>query len=342
MSKIKFRLESGVGKVLEKFEVPTGHICIMEGELGKRLEFLSIGDYGKEKNVKADFLGYTNEVNGVEHCDILPLEEKWVITISSQYGCSMACGFCDVPKVGVGINATFTDMVAQVLNAISLHPEVHHANRINLHYARMGEPTWNKDVIDSAYWIGSVLKSSGWGFHPVVSTMMPNNNKDLFAFLEGWLDLKDNFNGEAGLQLSINTTDEIVRKKTMPYSMSLKEISDMMCDILSYRPIPLGRKITLNFALTNAEVDASKIRDLFSPRYFICKLTPMHKTKACVSRGLLTDGGYDYYYPYKKIEEDLKKEGFGVIVFVPSKEEDNSRITCGNAILADMRKNEEL
>lgn len=338
MKKIKYWIESGVGEILEKFEVPTGHICIIEGESGKKLEFLSIGDYGKEKNIKADFLGYTNEVSGVEHCDILPLEEKWVVTISSQYGCSMGCKFCDVPKVGAGINATFTDMVAQVLRAISLHPEVRHTDRLNLHYARMGEPTWNKEVIDSAYWIGLLLKSWGWGFHPVVSTMLPKTNADLFSFLENWLDLKDKFNGEAGLQLSINTTDETIRNKTMPHSMSLQEISRMMCDILSYRPIPLGRKITLNFALTNAEVDAKKIGDLFSPKYFICKLTPMHKTNACVSRGLLTDGGYDHYYPYKKIEENLKKEGFGVIVFVPSKEEDNSRITCGNALLANSGK----
>ena len=31
----------------------------------------------------------------------------------------------------------------------------------------------------------------------------------------------------------------------------------------------------------------------------------------------------------------LEAVGFDVIVFVPSKEEDESRITCGNAILAD-------
>ena len=38
----------------------------------------------------------------------------------------------------------------------------------------------------------------------------------------------------------------------------------------------------------------------------------------------------------KEVEEDLKNNGFDVIVFVPSIEEDNSKITCGNAILAEM------
>lgn len=54
------------------YTVPTGHICTMGGELGKKLEFLSIGDYGKEKNLKADFMGLTEEINGVPHGDLLP------------------------------------------------------------------------------------------------------------------------------------------------------------------------------------------------------------------------------------------------------------------------------
>ena len=47
---------------------------------------------------------------------------------------------------------------------------------------------------------------------------------------------------------------------------------------------------------------------------------------------------YDKYYPYEELEEALIKEGYDVIVFVPSKDEDESKITCGNAILAKKRK----
>ena len=43
-------------KMLKKIKVPTGHICVVEGSRGK-LEFLSIGDYGKDVNLKADCLG---------------------------------------------------------------------------------------------------------------------------------------------------------------------------------------------------------------------------------------------------------------------------------------------
>ncbi len=47
-----------------------------------------------------------------------------------------------------------------------------------------------------------------------------------------------------------------------------------------------------------------------------------------------TSGGYDSFVPYKKVKEDLKANGFDVIVFVPSYDEDNGLITCGNAILS--------
>lgn len=315
-------------------KVETGHICTTMGELHKPLEFVSIGDYGKEKNLKADHMGLTDEINGVPHGELVPLSEKWVITISTQYGCSMACKFCDVPKVGSGVNVTYNDLLSQVESAIGLHPEIQHTDRLNLHYARMGEPTFNSDVITSAYYLAGKLDSNGWGFHPVVSTMMPRNNPKLRGFLSEWLDLKNRLDGEAGLQLSINTTDEAVRAKMMPHALTFREMYDVMYDVLSTKENIKGRKITLNFALTDAPVDGEVLKEYFSPKYFICKLTPMHNTAAVMKQDMTTDKGYELYYPYKDAEDSLKKAGFDVLVFIPSKEEDESKITCGNAILA--------
>ncbi len=321
---------------MKTYKTPTGHICIMQGELGKPLEFLSLGDYGKEKNIKADFMGITREINGVPHGELLPLEKKWVITISTQYGCSMYCKFCDVPKVGPGVNATFNDLVNQVKNALALHPEVKRTERINLHYARMGEPTWNEAVIDSAYYLKGMFDSMGWGFHPVVSTVMPKTNTQLGEFMYRWIELKNAFNGEAGLQISINTTDQGIRKKTMPEAKDFPQIHWALYPEVEGLK---GRKIALNFALTDAPIDAEERCRYYDPEYFRCKLTPMHNTKAVIENGMMTDGGYDFFYPYKQVEEDLKAQGFDVIVFIPSKEEDESRITCGNAILADKEEN---
>lgn len=314
--------------------VPTGNICISEGELGRKLEFLSLGDYGQANNIKADFLGYTEEISGVDHGELLPLNEKWVITISTQYGCSMGCVFCDVPKVGKGLNATLDDLVSQVLLAMGLHPEVK-TGRVNLHYARMGEPTWNLDVIKSAYYLRGLL-SPNFKFHPVISTMMPRANENLEGFLKDWLEFKRFSGGDAGLQLSINTTDYFPRQKMFGgNSMGLTSISEMFYELLRGEEFH-GRKIALNFALTGEEINAEYLRELFSPRYFMCKITPIHKTASCEKNGISADG-YDSYEIYKPIEEALKSQGFDVLVFVPSQEEDKSRITCGNAILSDDR-----
>lgn len=317
--------------IIRNMDVPTGNICIAAGEKGL-LEFVSLGDYGKDKNLKADFLGIEREINGVPHGDILPLSEKWVITVSTQYGCSMGCSFCDVPKVGPGKNATTDDIVNQVMCGISLHPEIKQTKRLNVHFARMGEPSWNNAVLAATLKLKEVVKDYwGWGFHPVVSTICPAHNYNLEAFLKMWMIIKnDVLNGEAGLQISVNTTDQTIRSKTMPNALPLFHIARMFNG-----ERVKGRKITLNFALTDASIDAGYLAEIFDPENFLCKITPMHETTACKSNGLLTRDGYTKYYPYKETEEVLKKAGFDVIVFIPSKEEDESRITCGNAILSD-------
>jgi 23S rRNA (adenine2503-C2)-methyltransferase len=163
--------------------------------------------------------------------------------------------------------------------------------------------------------------------------MLPKGNKYLMAFLQRWCFIKNKiYNGEAGLQFSINSTSEQERIKMFSgNSLMLNEISYLASNL----PKPKGRKYTLNFALCNYEIDAVKLSALFNPVYFICKITPMHLTNSCVENGLQTKDGYDYYYPYKEVEESLKKQGFDVIVFIPSKDEDESRITCGNAILSN-------
>ena len=321
-------------KIVKRVKVPTGDILIVEGESGL-LEMLSIGDYGKEANLKADFLGLTRKIEGVEHQPMLPLSEKWVITISSQYGCSMDCKFCDVPKVGPGKNVSFGDMVGQVVTGLALHPEVGLSERINVHYARMGEPTFNWDVINSATYLAGYCRAMGHGFHPVVSTMMPVTHMAIKEYVTAWMHLKNTvLGGNAGLQISINTTDESRREQMFSgNAMTIRQIAYHL-NHLKVR----GRKITLNFALTDAPISALRLAGLFDPSKFLCKLTPMHLTTAAVDNSLLTDGegkGYTEYYPYQRVEEELKREGFDVIVFIPSREEDESRITCGNAILAD-------
>jgi 23S rRNA (adenine2503-C2)-methyltransferase len=246
----------------------------------------------------------------------------------------MGCKFCDVPKVGLGINATFNDLIKQVMKGLQMHLEIKHTNRLNLHFARMGEPTFNNNVLYAAIWLAGYFDERGYGYHPVVSTMMPRKNKSLYNFIYEWLRIKnDLLCGNAGLQISINTTDQICRRKQMPQALEFDDIEKILRKPLKQHGIK-GRKIALNFAITNAEIDGKKLLQYFNPQYFMCKITPMHMTNSCKNNNLITKDGYEKYYPYKEAEESLKKAGYDVLIFIPSKEEDESKITCGNAILS--------
>lgn len=321
-------------EILRNIQVPTGNICIMLGDKG-RLEFLSIGDYGKQANIKADFLGIERELNGVPNGDIMPLTEKWVVTVSTQYGCSMNCKFCDVPKVGPGMNATLDDLDNEVISALKLHPEITSTNRLNIHYARMGEPTWNFNVLLNATNLPILVKPyiGDSLIHPVISTMMPKENKKLFEFLYIWCSIKNVlYKGNAGLQFSINSTDDAQREYLFSgNALSLKEISEMAKRL----PMPKGRKYALNFALAdNSVIDERVLINLFPADKFMCKITPLHDTKSCEENDLKTTGGYRSFTPYKDVETRLKSVGYDVIVFIPSYDEDHGLITCGNAILS--------
>lgn len=322
-------------KITKTIKVSTGEIYVAEGQLGK-LEFLTVGDYGKNANIKADFLGITRELNGVPNGAPMPLTEKWVITISTQYGCSMGCKFCDVPKVGKGHNATRNDLIGQVLTAIYQHPEIKHTKRLNIHFARMGEPTWNSEVLEAAGMFIPIEVKKVLGnslIHPVVSTMLPKHNKNLNSFLSDWVYIKNEiYDGDAGLQFSINSTDDKQREYLFSgNSLSLEEIAKIGRSL----PLPVGRKYALNFALAdNSIIDGKRLRELFDPEKFMCKITPLHRTASCEQNHITTTDGYELFTPYKTVEEDLKANGFDVIVFVPSYDEDNGLITCGNAILS--------
>lgn len=320
--------------MIKEYKTRTGAIyCDTE----KRMEYLYVGDYGKKNNIKADFLGLTKEINSVRHHKV-NLENKMVVTISTQKGCPMHCKFCDCPKVDFGGNLDRDELAEEVRNAIRLSG-CKHTKRFNLHLARMGEPSLNhKNVLDFLkYDLRSLVKRemSADVIHPVFTTMLPRGlgETKLKKILKEFCRIKNNdYAGEAGLQLSINSTDETQRRDLFRgFSLSLAEISHI-ADIL---PNPIGRKYTLNFPVTiNTILDPKELSRLFDKDMFCVKITPIHETFEAVDNGIETTEGYYKYDVYRKFEQPLLDEGWDVIVFVPSKEEDEDRITCGNALLS--------
>ena len=301
----------------------------------RKLEFLTVGDYGKENNIKADFLGLHKEINGVANTEV-DLTKKWVATISTQKGCPMKCKFCDCPRFGFHGNATVHELAYEIQTILE-GETIDHTERFNVHFATMGEPTFNWNVIDFAK---NVLKPlvdkyiKAKTINPVVSTMLPKSNKRLEEFILNWCDIKnEEYNGEAGLQFSINSTDDEQRNYQFNgMSLSLAEISDLAKKL----PMPNGRKYTLNFAVTASTIlDSKRLSELFDKDKFIVKITPIHETNSAITNGFDVTTSYTDYDVYREFEQPLVAEGWDVIVFVPSKEEDSDRITCGNALIAN-------
>lgn len=314
---------------MEEIKTHTGKIYV---DAENKLEFLTVGDYGKENNIKANFLGLTKEINGVENTAV-DLSKKWVATISTQKGCPMKCKFCDVPKFGFFGNASVDELAYQIETIIK-NEEVKETKRFNVHFARMGEPTWNENVLAFVMVLKELVKTCGLKaqtVHPVVSTMLPKANKKLKQYIKTWCAIKNDFyNGEAGLQFSINSTDDDQRNKLFDgKSLSLSEISELAKEL----PMPKGRKYTLNFPVTKQTIlDAKRLSELFDKEKFIVKITPIHETHSAIENGFEVSGYADYDV-YRQFEQPLLKKGWDVIVFVPSKEEDSDRITCGNALI---------
>lgn len=319
--------------VLKVFNTSTGKIYVNPS---RKIEFLTVGDYGKENNIKANFLGLTKEIHGVKHQPV-DLSKKWVATISTQKGCRMYCQFCDCPKAGFNGNASLDDLIYQI-ETILQNEECKQTDRFNVHFARMGEPTFNFDILPfTRYLLRYIVKKhiNAKMIHPVVSTMLPRFAPNILNFLRRWCSIKNkDYKGEAGLQFSINSTDERQRREQFSnMSLSLNEISDLAKQL----PKPVGRKYTLNFAVTKDTIlDALVLDRLFDKKKFIVKITPIHQTRQAIKNGFNIDTLYDTYDVYKQFEQPLLDLGWDVIVFVPSKEEDNDRITCGNALIASM------
>lgn len=324
--------------MIKEFKTRTGAIF---SDTEHMMEYLYVGDYGKENNIKADFLGLTKEINGVEHHDV-DLDYKLVVTISTQKGCPMNCMFCDCPKVGFHGNLSRDEMAEEIVRAIKASG-AKHTKRFNLHLARMGEPMFNYENVEALLTVLPYL-IEGTGLradviHPVLTTMLPKSiaREKLYDMLWDYCSYIKNFDykGEAGLQFSINSTDDAQRDTLFRgKSHSLIDIALIAAAL----PMPKGRKYTLNFPVTAQTIlDPKRLSELFDKKKFVVKITPIHDTNEARANGIETSEGYYTYDVYKQFEQPLLEEGWDVIVFVPSKEEDEDRITCGNALISQMQ-----
>lgn len=84
--------------------------------------------------------------------------------------------------------------------------------------------------------------------------------------------------------------------------------------------------------INNVTIERTPTGKYFDKEKCIVKITPIHETVEAVNNSYEIVKDFDVY---EKFEKPLVEDGWDVIVFVPSREEDSDRITCGNALISE-------
>jgi 23S rRNA (adenine2503-C2)-methyltransferase len=257
----------------------------------------------------------------------LPKGQKWIINLSTQFGCPVGCPYCDA---GGGYRgdlscAQLLAMVDYVLrrNSAGL---AQRCAKLKVHFSRMGEPALNDAVLDALCGLREKLPHPGvWA---CVATTAPRNRHVWFESLR---EIKTAlFPGRFQLQFSLNTTDEAARKKLVPIAHC------SFAEIAAYGRRfhrPGDRKVVLNFALAaDVPFDPRVIEAHFAPETFAVKLTPINPTAAGKRNGFATILRSERETALHRAVSALRARSFDVVISVGDAGEDEIGSNCGQAL----------
>ncbi len=281
-----------------------------------------IGDFGN--NRFAEFVESVQPPSSVE--------KKWVLIVSTLFGCPVGCMMCDAGKF-YGGKLTSDEIFSQIdYPVMKRFPDRRIiSEKFKIQFARMGEPALNLSVL-------KVLKEfrnryDAPGFVPSLSTVAPNGTE---SFFEELTNIKNDLYGKGDFQMqfSIHSTSVQERDNLIPVKKwSLERISRFGEGFF----LPGDQKITLNFIFSGEmELDHKVLVDNFDPQKFIIKITPVNPTISAVSNGINTD--------FKKVKikldetvSGIRNAGFEVILSVGELEENRIGSNCGQYIGSFMR-----
>jgi len=254
----------------------------------------------------------------------IPRDEKWVLIISTLYGCPVGCGMCDAGGDYQGLLSK-EEIFTQIDHLIRLRfPDGEiPIPKLKIQFARMGEPALNPAVLDVLEELPS--RYSAPGLLPCLSTIAPSGSNLFFKRLR---EIKNRYysDGRFQLQFSIHTTDQEKRDQLIPIrKWSFEEISRFGNSFKENG----DRKITLNFALgKEMPVDVESLSNHFSPDTFLIKITPLNPTYRMQENGMTSyiDPEREDGYP---LVDELKDHGYDVIVSIGEVEENRIGSNCG-------------
>ena len=285
-----------------------------------------LGKYGKDDLA----ILYVAKIDGkvVEFVESVqppvPREEKWVLIISTLYGCPMQCLMCDAGEYYQG-KVSKEAMLAQIEHMVlpRFPSKSIPIPKLKIQFARMGEPSLNSDVLKFLRELPITYKVPG--LIPVISTVAPKGTE---AFFEELFEIKNSLyaNGHFQLQFSIHSTDIVERRKWIPKSIwDFEHIAQFGKKWL----LPGDRKITLNFAVGETSIiDPQIIRKYFDPAQYFIKLTPVNPTYNAVRNnlksGIKESNSHDF-----QLAQDFRDLGYETLVSIGEWEENQIGSNCG-------------
>jgi 23S rRNA (adenine2503-C2)-methyltransferase len=259
----------------------------------------------------------------------LPREKKWVLMVSTLFGCPVKCLMCDAGGSYQG-KLSCEEILAQIDYLVKKRfpGDFIPVEKFKIQFARMGEPSFNPSVLDVLTELPDRYHAAG--LIPSLSTIAP---RGVEHFFERLLDIKERLysNGNFQFQFSLHTTNNDVRDRLIPVKKwSFAEMAEY-----GNRFYKQGdRKITLNFALAKDTPIAPEILSrYFDPDKYVVKITPLNPTCEAVKNGLSS-----YLDPYEKkanheIVTLLADWGYEVIVAIGEVEENQIGSNCGQYLL---------
>ncbi len=253
--------------------------------------------------------------------------QKWIINLSTQFGCPVGCPFCDAAFAYHG-NPTADELLAQVRWALDRHPPELAAacGKLKVHFARMGEPSMNPATLEAAERLPELISTPGlWC---CMATVAPVKREPWFDAL---IDLKQRlYRGRFQLQFSCQSTAEADRDRLTPIPhWSLEQIAAYGRRFHE----PGDRKVVLNFALAlDVAFEPEVILDLFEPDHFAAKLTPVNPTARGAEAGFETVLRSDREAEIQAACDALTSRGFDVVLSVGDEREDRVGSNCGQAV----------
>jgi 23S rRNA (adenine2503-C2)-methyltransferase len=268
----------------------------------------------------------------------LPRERKWVLLVSTMFGCPIGCPMCDAGGSTRG-RVSREDILAQIDYLVDgRYPgRVVPCRQFKIQFARMGEPALNEAVLDVLEELPRRYRAAG--LMPAVSTVAPAGTEPFFERLAG---IKDRLyaGGHFQFQFSIHSTDPRTRDRLIPCR---KWDFERMARYGERFVRPGDRKIALNFALVRgAAVDAAELRRHFDPRQFLVKITPVNPTFEAAANGL--DSAIDPFRPEETngIAAALEGAGYEVIVSIGEPEENRIGSNCGQYVRTHLKAGRSL